>query len=110
MASVFGSPDPPTPCIRNTSRRSVAAGDSSLLDGSDDRLTLFRNQEIDGPRPFRRAGVLDGVNSLIRIRAEGPRPHHVRRTALRFVSSLGLTTSQTRHRQTKEAATDMFYL
>src|ERR1051326_5494783 len=67
-------------------RRKQAASSFPLLNWNDDRLAFLRNQEIDSPRPLCRARVLDEVNSLVRIRAESPHSHHVRRAALRFMS------------------------
>jgi hypothetical protein len=60
-------------------------GESALLDWNDDRLAFLRNKEIDSPRPLCRARVPDEVNSLVRIGAERPRFHHVRRAAFRLM-------------------------
>src|SRR6516164_1180584 len=57
----------------------------ALLDWNDDRLAFLGNQEIDRPRPLCRARVLDEVNSLVRIGAERPRIHHVRRGYVRLM-------------------------
>src|SRR5258705_4577348 len=76
---------------RSRPRRSEAKmtgaplGELALLDWNDDRLAFLRNKEIDSPRPLCRARVPDEVNSLVRIGAERPRFHHVRRAAFRLM-------------------------
>src|SRR6267142_3148617 len=70
---------------RESQRFTWKSPEFSLLHWNDDRLALFRDQEIDSPCPLGRARGLDEVNSLVRIGPKGPSFHHVRRPAVRFM-------------------------
>jgi hypothetical protein len=63
----------------------VCLGEPALLDWNDDRLAFLGNKEIDSPGALCGARVPDEVNSLVRIGAERPRFHHVRRAAFRLM-------------------------